>query len=297
MHFVLARVAFAALLLFAPSEPPARSFAAEGLDAAALESGLRVRVGEVIDQWGIEILATELRGTYAIELRPPGDRAPERRVVSLVGETDEDRSRELAATLALILLEEGEGEPEFVEPELIEPEPVEPEPESAAIELPRATLSLEGHFGVGPPSAPDPDYGVGLGAGAWLVRDHLQPRVRARWAHSSGDNLRVDGFGIGAGLAGGLPWRRWWFGVLALPTFKWTRGFDRKPSTALSGGGELSAMVQYRRPWLVVGLRTGIETTFRPVLVRGSNDVIRWGPVRWLLVLELGLGLGRTTKR
>ena len=61
----------------------------------------------------------------------------------------------------------------------------------------------------------------------------------------------------------------------------------------LGGGGELTALVQYRRPWLVVGLRTGVETTFRPLRIRGNNDVIAWGPVRWLLVLELGLGLGR----
>jgi hypothetical protein len=98
-------------------------------------------------------------------------------------------------------------------------------------------------------------------------------------------------------LAGGAPVGRWWIGVLALPTFKWTRGIDRKPAVALSGGGEATAMVQYRGRRWTLGLRTGVETTFRPVLVRGANDVIRWGPVRWVLVLELGIGLGRVELR
>lgn len=292
MPFVLARVALATLLIFAPGEPSSLRLAAEGLDPVALESGMRVRVGDVIDGWDIEVRATSLRGTYEVELRAPERPEPELRVVSLVGETDEDRSRELAAILALIIMESPGSE---LEPEpVLEPEP-DPLPEPRFV--PRVALSLEGHVGLGPPRQPDMDLGAGLGAGIWLARHHLQPRLRAWWSRSSGEQLRVDGVSVGAGLAGGAPVGRWWFGVLALPTFKWTRAIDRKPAIALSGGGELTAMVQYRRPHWVIGLRTGVETTFRPVLARGSNDVIRWGPIRWLLVLELGVGLGRVELR
>jgi hypothetical protein len=288
--FVLARVALGALLTFAPGESPSLRLAAEGLDEVALESGVRVRVGNRIDGWDIEVRATELRGTYQIELREPEHSEPELRVVSLVGETDEDRSRELAATLALIIMEAPDP---MHDPQLeADREPV-PEPRF----VPRAVLSLEGHVGLGPPRHLDMDLGAGLGAGVWLARHHLQPRLRAWWSHSSAEDLRVDGVSVGAGLAGGAPIGRWWIGLLALPTFKWTRGIDRKPAVALSGGGELTAMVQVRRPRWVLGLRSGIETTFRPVLIRGSNDVIRWGPVRWVLVLELGVGLGRVELR
>ncbi len=279
--FVLAW-AFAALLMLAPAEP---RFVAEGLDPVALESGLRLRVGPILDAWGIAVRATDLRGTYELELLAPGSSEPNVRVVSLVGETDEDRSRELAVMLALILAES----PAPVLPPTPTPVPVLPRTPV----LPRMVVALESHVGLGPIRQPDLDLGLGLGAGVWVVRDHLQPRVRAGWSHSSGESLRVDGLHVGAGLASGVPLGSWWLGVLVLPSFKWTRGVDRKPSIALSGGGELTAVVQYRRPRLVVGLRTGVETTFRPVLVRGSNDVIRWGPVRWTLVLELGLGLGR----
>ena len=73
MSFTLARAALAVGLMFAPSEAPTHDFAAEGLDPVALESGVRARVGAVIDEWSIEVRATELRGTYAIELRPMHD--------------------------------------------------------------------------------------------------------------------------------------------------------------------------------------------------------------------------------
>lgn len=287
---VLARAVLGALLVLAPGAP-SRRFAAEGIDEVALESGVRVRVGVAIDDWDIEVRALPLRGNFEVELRPPGRDESELRVVNLVGETDEARSRELAAILALIIMESPDTADDT---HAIEPEP---NPEPSIVAVPRAVISLEGHLGLNPARHLDPDLGPGIGVGAWVARQHLQPRLRARWSHSSGDHLRVDGLSIGAGLAGGVPLGPWWIGVLALPTFKWTRGIDRKPRTALSGGGELTAVAQYRRPWLVVGLRTGVETTFRPVLVRGSHDVIRWGPVRWVVVLELGVGLGRVELR
>lgn len=290
MLFLLGR-ATSALLVACLLAPPVHELDTEGIDAAKLDAGLRARVGDEVDAWQIEIRATELRGTYEVTLLGPGRSEPEHRQVNLVGQTDEDRSRELASMLAVIIdlePDEADGEPE------LEPEPQpDPVPESKPFIVPRATISLEGHVGMGPPREPDTDAGLGLGVGAWLLDDHLQPRVRATWSRSQGQDLRVDGLSIGAGLAGGVSLGHWWLGALALPVFKWTRGESVRPATVVGGGGELTALVQYRRPWLVVGLRTGVETTFRPLRIRGNNDVIAWGPLRWLLVLEVGLGLGR----
>ncbi len=276
----------------------ARQFDAPGLDPAAVERGLRARLGDEVERWQIEVRAGEVVGTFEVEWSAV-DRRPEQRTIAVVGTTDEDRSRELAATLALILLEssantEPEPEPDPtpgpVESEPVEPEPVEPKPKPVTV--PVAVVGVEGHAGLGPLGDLDPSLGVGIGGGVWVVRDILQPRVRVGWARSQTDELVVDGINVGAGLAVGYPLRRWWFGALVLPAFKWTRGSEVKANTALSGGGEVSAMVQYRRPRLVLGLRTGIETTFRPVRIRGSEDAIRWGPVRWMLALEIGVGIG-----
>lgn len=300
---MLARAVLALRLLSPPEPAPEPDHAAQGIDPVILDAGLRVRVGEAIDDWQIEIRATELRGTYEVTLRGPDHGEVERRQVNLVGQTDEDRSRELASLLAVIIEESIEAkvatakdpEPDPEPEPQPEPEPEQPEPQPRPLMVPRAAISWEGHVGAGPLRDPDIDLGVGLGVAGWLVRDHLQPRVRAWWSRSSGEDLRVDGVSVGAGLAAGAPIGHWWVGVLALPVFKWTRAESIRPATVLAGGGELTALVQYRRPWLVIGLRTGVETTFRPLRILGNNDAVRWGPFRWLLVLEVGLGLGRHT--
>jgi hypothetical protein len=249
--------------------------AAQGLDPTAVEEGLRARVGDELDRWSISV-ERESETNYRVELRREGA-APEVRSVFLEGPSDEDRSRELAATLAVIIDEADELGAS--------------DPEPPRLELPTGFMVLEGHVGLGPPRDLDPDFGLGLGGGAWLLRDHLQPRVRVGWSHSWAGALEVHQVHAGLGLAGGASVGRFWFGAMVLPALKWTYARQVRSDTAWFGGGEVSVIAQYRRKHFVIGLRTGIETTFPAPRVPGTREVIRWGHVRWLGVIEIGWGV------
>lgn len=269
-----APILIAAWLAVAPASEAALDLDAEGLDADALELGLRARVGDELDAWSITV-ERESPTRYRVELRR-GSARRDRREVILEGPTDEDRSRELAATLALIIDDSedlGASNP------------------AAPVQLPVGFIVAEAHVELGPPRDLDPSFGLALGGGAWLLGDHLQPRVRVGWSHSWAGPLDVHQVHAGLGLAGGAAVGRLWIGALVLPSFNWTYARQVRASSGWFGGGELSAVVQYRRRHLVVGLRTGIETLFPAPRVPGTQAVIRWGHVRWLGVLELGFGV------
>ncbi len=270
-----APISIAAWLAFTPFAEAGLDLDAEGLDPEAVEAGLRIRVGDELDEWSISV-ERETPTRYRVELRRAGAR-PEQREVTLEGPTDEDRSRELAATLALILDEADDVG-------VTHPEP-------AALDLPIGFVALEAELALGPPRDLDPSLGLGLAGGAWLLGDHLQPRARVAWSHSWAGPLEVHQVHAGIGLAGGAAVGRVWLGALALPAFKWTYARQIRSSSAWFGGGELSVIAQYRRRHVVLGLRTGIEMTFPAPRVPGTREVIRWGHVRWLAVLEVGFGI------
>jgi hypothetical protein len=289
---VWAAAVVAAIMSVAPAGED--HYAAEGVDGEAVELGLRARIGTVVDEWTITIEAVDgidgidtIEGqTYRVELLGP-DGVPQIREVTLDGETDEDRSRELASTIALII--QSAGPPEPAETELAEPE----KPREAPPEPARATglLLLEAHVGLGPPRDLDEDFGLGLAGGAWVLREHLQPRAAVRWSHSWAGDLRVHQVSGRLGLAAGAPLGRFWLGVLVMPAIAWTHAQQIRTASTWSVGGEASLLGQVRHRRLVVGLRTGVETTFPAPRAIGTNDVIRWGHLRWLLVVEIGLRL------
>ena len=77
-----------------------------------------------------------------------------------------------------------------------------------------------------------------------------------------------------------------------MPAIEWTWARDpllEREAPFLTAGGELSVLAQYRHERLVVGLWTGIETSFPALEVTGTDQSLRWSWVRWLLVLEIGL--------
>jgi hypothetical protein len=293
---VWAAAVVAAMVLTAPAGEHRYAgehrFAAGGVDAEAVAAGLRARVGAVIDEWGITVEAVGGQ-TYRVELLGP-DGMTQIREVTLDGQTNEDRSRELASTIALII----QSLPSVEGPEP-EPETTDPDPDKPA----RVTglLLLEGHVGLGPPRDLDEDFGLGLAGGAWVVREHLQPRAAVRWSHSWAGDLRVHQFSGRLGLAAGAPLGRFWLGVLAMPAVEWTHAQQVRTGSAWSVGGEASLLGQFRhqrwpsaadgRGQLVIGLRSGIETTFPAPRATGTQDVIRWGHLRALLVIEIGLQL------
>ncbi|PRQ05730.1 hypothetical protein ENSA7_44010 [Enhygromyxa salina] len=282
------------MLALAPADGAVHELDAAGLDPVALQLGLRARVGDELDQWRISIEAGQ-DGRYELALTGPGHANTERRTVELNGQTETDRSRELASILAVIIESAEANEPnEPSEPDLAD----RSQPPAASPERPRGFMLIEGHVGLGPPRAIDPGLGVGLGAGAWLLGEHLQPRVRVRWSHGWAGEIDVHQADAGLGLAAGAPVARGqlWLGILAMPVIKWTHAEQLKSATAWAGGGELGALAQLRLGHLVMGVRTGVETTFPALRARGTQDVLRWGHVRWLLTLEIGLTIPKKSE-
>ncbi|KIG13945.1 hypothetical protein DB30_07361 [Enhygromyxa salina] len=289
------------MLAFAPADTAVHEFAADGLDPVALQLGLRARVGDALDQWTIQVDAVEPvepvepggSRRYELTLVSAGSPKPDHRTVELSGQTDADRSRELASILTLII----EAAADDPEPrEAAEPrEATQPSVATAPDRQPPTPrsgfIALEGHVGLGPPRDLAPELGVGLGAGAWLLNEHLQPRLRVRWAHGWAGEVRVHQLGAGLGLAAGTPVGdgRLWLGGLAMPAVKWTHAKQVRTATAWAGGGELSVLAQLRLAHVMVGVRTGVETTFPALRASGTQDALRWGHLRWLLVLEIGL--------
>jgi hypothetical protein len=272
-----------AWLVFAPADRDRSrdrgrdlDLAAEGLDPAAVEAGLRARVGEVVDDWSIRVVH-EGEDEYRVVLRRRGTRA-DRRTVTLVGPSREDRSRELAAILAVILDED----PQSSEPASSEAPPL------------YGFVAVDTQLTIGRPRDPDPGYGLGLTGGAWLLGDHLQPRARVGWQHGWAGALEVHQVQLGLGLAAGAPIRaRYWIGVLALPTVEWTQARQIQAASVWAGGAELSLLGQARWGPLIAGLRTGVDLSFPATRAAGTREEIRWGHLRWLLAFELGFGFGR----
>jgi hypothetical protein len=288
---VWAAAVVAALVSAAPAGEGVHSYAADGIDGEAIEVGLRARVGTVVDEWAITVAAVGGQ-TYRVELVGP-DGATQTREVTLDGQTDEDRSRELASTIALLMQSQPLEDPGTGEPSSLDAQPSTdaPEPEPRPAEAATGLLLIEGHVGFGPPRNLDADLGLGLAGGAWIVREHLQPRVAVRWSHSWVGDLRMHQFSGRIGLAAGAPLGRFWLGVLAMPAVEWTHAQQIRTASAWAVGGEASLLGQVRHGPMVVGLRAGIETTFPSLRGIGTNDVIRWGHLRALLVLEIGLRL------
>jgi hypothetical protein len=275
----------AAILFAAPAGEVTLRDGVTGIDAQAVQEGLRARVGEAAAEWAIEIGQVGEQA-YRVDLIGPDGQVLQREV-SLEGATSEDRSRELASTIALII-QAADEEPVREGPAPEEPVREGPEPER---DRPRGLLLVEGHVGLGPPRDLDQDFGLGLAGGAWLVREHLQPRAAVRWSHSRAGDLRMHQVSARLGVAAGAPVGAFWLGVLAMPAIEWTHASQIGTASTWSGGGEASLLGQFRHGKFVVGLRTGIETSFPAPVAHGTRDLIRWGHLRALLVLEIGLRL------
>ena len=288
---MVATFAFVVALAFAP-EPgaPQHDFAAPGLDAAAVEAGLRARVGDTLDDWQVSVEPSSQADRYEVEVRDSAGRPVEQRSLELIGDSDEARSRELAASLALII----EAQATAPDPPARTPGPASDEADDAPPALPRGFVVVEPHLELGSPNALAPGVGLGLGGGGWLVNDRLQLRGRVRWTHAWSGEVQVHGLRTSFGVGGGFPIGRWWLGGLVMPGFAWTRGVSTEPSSRFAFGGELSAVAQFRLPRAVFGVRVGTEATLPAVLMRPLSEapsVLTLVPLRWMLSVELGFGI------
>lgn len=252
------------------------------IDPIATETALRVRLGQRVLRWRITVADGDAPGSVAVELRE-GPAAPIRRNLRLRGRTSEERSRELASALALVI-EQSAGAVE---------------PAAPAVETPasptRAPLSgwlaLSGRVGVGRP--PDPDGGLGLRAGTTWGGELLQPLATIGWTHAQRGNLRIDGVRVGLGLAIGSPLAggALWLGGSVVPQLAWTVARDRSSTSGVSSTTELAGLLQWRGPSWLVGLRIGAELTGPPLRAIGEHGDVRLGVLRFVAGLDVGLRL------
>lgn len=281
-----------AAVLGLSSPAPALEIRSASVDPARADAGLRARVGDDLGGWTIAVDDTADPGLVAVRLQAPDGRVVERQL-ALTGLTEEERSRELAASLALLmeLPAPAPGPTPGPEPP---PDPAPestPPPDPPPPPPPRAFVALAPRVELGRGLLVD--GGGALEAGAWLLRDHLQPLVSlgASAARQAGIDLLHLRFGAGLAVGAPLP-RNLWLGGHLLVHALWLRASDDRTGAAWSSSSDLGALLQYRGRRLYLGLRTGVDLTLPPLHVTGQRAEVRRGPARWFVGLGIGLLFG-----
>ncbi|MCA9711422.1 MAG: hypothetical protein KDK70_36630 [Myxococcales bacterium] len=260
------------------------------VEAQAVVRGLELRVGPRWRAWTIDV-ADGTEDAVEVRLRAPSGTIHTRRL-TLSTETTDARSRELASALALLIEQLRDDETEA------EAEPLPPTPEPAP---PKPAPS--GWVGVGPRAAlngrapVDPDVGVSLAGGAWLLRDHLQPVAELSWSGWSRDTLRLDALRMGAGVLGGLtggPEGRLWGGGGALVRAQWARAAAAAVATGWWASPALVGALQYRGRIVVAGAWVGVDLQLPPLRAHDEHSQIRWSIVRPMATLHVGIRLPPT---
>lgn len=277
---MLRPVPLASLAALALLAPPALDLAAGVIDPVAAEAGLRSRVAD-LDDWQLRVRDSATPGTVQVELRGPDGRSQHRRI-ALDGTTAEDRSRELAASLALLIEQWNDPAPPATRPATPRPTPPPPAP------------ALHGWLGVGPRlelgrSLVEP--GLDLQGGAWLLREHLQPLASLGGSLAARDGLSLTTLRLGLGLAAGAPLRdgRLWLGAHALAHGSWTRVHDARSASVWASSSELGGLLQIRWPRWLIGVRSGVDLTLPTLRARGDHARLQRGPAQFVLGLQFAL--------
>lgn len=293
--------ALTALVSLALVAPPQLDLDAAAIDTQVATQGLRARVGD-LDDWRITVrdatsgASQEL--VVEVWLRAP-DGSQHRRRLPLAGTTTEDRGRELAASLAL-LMEQWDDRPADAPPSsaparaLPRDRPAEagaPGPLVATAPRARAWLGLGPRLEL---ARWPPEAGLDLLFGGWLLAERLQPMLSAGWSATGRQGLSVQTLRLGAGLAAGRPLARgrWWLGAHALVHALWARAQDSRSATLWASSSELGGTFQVRGARWFVGLRTGLDLALPELRVRGNTAYLRRGPVQWVLGVSFAMIFG-----
>jgi hypothetical protein len=244
------------------------------VDADAVERGLRARLGDRIEGWQIEVEGSSGENEVAVTLVRP-DASRESRRMTVEGVSVDDRSRELAAALALVV-------DQYVAPETV------PETSPRPPRVRRFFLGIGPRVGVGAP--PHPDLGASFAGGGWLAGEHLMPRLQVTWSGSWDEDLFFHGVRFGAGLGAGAPLGggRWWLGAFVVPQAAWVQARDAFEVERWVSSSEVGGLLQLRFEHLVIGLRTGVDVTLPPLRARGRGAQVRWGTFRYMAGLTVG---------
>lgn len=255
---------------------------APAVDSQATSDALKIRVGERASAWTITIDPGATESEVHAHMRHDAGRELERSF-TLSGETQEERSRELAAALALVIEQHATdtSPPPRRDPDPPKP-PQRPQP-------PEGWLAIGGRASAGSPA--DPDGGITLRGGALWGRRILQPIASFGTAHARRESLRVDGVRIGAGVALGspIPGAPVWLGGAIVPQAAWTLARGRGRASTWSSVTELTALAQLRTHGVLVGLRIGVELAGPPLDAKNGADHLRLGTARFVAGLEIGV--------
>ncbi len=277
------------VLALALMTAPTLELGASHIDRAATTRGLQARVG-ALEGWTIVVRDTAAANVVKVALRSPDGRQQQRRV-ALTGTTDEDRSRELAASLALVV-------EQWDDPQPSKPPPSRPARTTPAVKpTPAPAPAVRGWLGLGPRLGIGrtlAEGGLDLQGGAWLLRQHLQPLASLGWSATGRDGLGLHTLRFGLGLAVGAPLLggRLWLGGHALAHAAWTRVHDSRSAHVWSSSDDLGALVQYRSGRFVAGVRTGVELSLPQLRARGNLARLDRGPLLWFLGLSFGVVFG-----
>lgn len=274
-------------------EPPASLIVQTDLvDAQAVEAGLRARVGDALDDWRIRVRAAAPGRVHVSVVGPDG--SVRERSIALEGATREDRSRELAASLALLL--DQPGDPPRDKPDRPHPPPLPKPPEQP--DEPSTSPPLRGWIGLGPRLGAGGglrfEAGLDLLGGVWLLRERIQPLGSFSVSGGRAAGIALAHLRFGGGAAFGAPLRdgRLWLGGLLLVQAMWLRAEQAGVDSAWFSSTEVGGLLQYRGDRFYFGVRTGLDLTLPPASVRGRHGLVRRGVPRWLLGLNFGVVFG-----
>jgi hypothetical protein len=257
------------------------------VDGGAVDAALAIRAADEATTWSIAIddaSRTEVR----VLLRHDSGREVHR-TYALAGTTVEERSRELAAALALVLEQQRDASTRTGAKRSPADRRSESVPPAQAV-APSGWIAAGARLAAGRPA--DVDGGATVRGGLWWGRRILQPMAQLASVHARRGGLRVDGVRVGVGLGAGAPWRQWWFGGAVLGQLTWTRARDRGADGRVGSSTEITGVAQWRaRSGLFVAGRVGLDVTAPPLRARGDAERLRFGPVRAVLGVEVGLQL------
>ncbi|MCY0994626.1 hypothetical protein OV203_46305 [Nannocystis sp. ILAH1] len=277
------------------------------VDAVKLESGLRARIGPELDDWQVRVTPTGLAGQVQVSIaRRDGQSFGQ--TVQFAGKTVEDRTRELAAGIALLIEVYPQqppppaagttSQPPTTTPAGQEHLPPLPEPpEQPPASPPRS--ALRGWLGLGPRielgSGLRYEAGIDLMGGLWLVREHIQPIVSLGFSGGARHGISVLHARFGAGAAFGAPLGardRLWLGAHVLGHAMYVHAAERATDATWLSSTEVGGLLQYRGRRLFLGLRTGVDLTLPTLSIRGTRGVVRREVPRWCFGLMFGVVFG-----
>lgn len=269
------------LLAVLAAAAPSLEVTATAVDPAATTAGLHARAGPRLDGWTVTVRDTAVANEVDAVLVAPDGHREQRRLV-LTGATADDRSRELAASLALVVEDY---------------DPVAPvKPETTPVDKPPPAPKLRGWLGIGPrlEVGIPPAGGLELAGGAWLLRDHLQPLAALAWSSTATQGLRMHTLRVGGGVAAGAPLLagKIWLGGHVLMHAQWVQARDAEVASAWTAATEVGGIVQVRWSRLVLGGRTGVDFNYPPLALQGNAARLTRGPAGWLLAVHVGFVFG-----